>query len=99
MSCLDVMFHQSYGAHYLPASSAAAAAAYKAAYYHHQHQQQVGVQTTPNSNDVVFVCFLILGYFLCSNNWRYYALIHSVSNGLGRRRCQFTVKSPGYHRT
>ncbi|CAB1347191.1 unnamed protein product, partial [Coregonus sp. 'balchen'] len=41
MSCLDVMFYQSYGAHYLPASSAAAAAAYKAAYYHHhQHQQQ-----------------------------------------------------------
>nr|XP_029500186.1 transcription cofactor vestigial-like protein 3 [Oncorhynchus nerka] len=38
MSCLDVMFHQSYGGHYLPASSAAAA--YKAAYYHHQHQQQ-----------------------------------------------------------
>jgi hypothetical protein len=46
MSCLDVMFYQSYGAHYLPASSAAAAAAYKAAYYHHQqHQQQVGIQT------------------------------------------------------
>ncbi|KAK6309842.1 hypothetical protein J4Q44_G00197230 [Coregonus suidteri] len=40
MSCLDVMFHQSYGAHYLPASSAAATAAYKAAYYHHHHQQQ-----------------------------------------------------------
>ncbi|XP_043104166.1 transcription cofactor vestigial-like protein 3 isoform X3 [Puntigrus tetrazona] len=45
MSCLDVMYHQSYGAHhYLPATSAAAAAAaYKAAYYHHQqhhHQQQ-----------------------------------------------------------
>ncbi|XP_071763369.1 transcription cofactor vestigial-like protein 3 [Centroberyx gerrardi] len=34
MSCLDVMYHQSYGAHYLPA------AAYKAAYYHHHHQQQ-----------------------------------------------------------
>lgn len=46
MSCLDVMFYQSYGAHYVPASSAAAAAAYNAAYYHHhQHQQQVGVQT------------------------------------------------------
>lgn len=42
MSCLDVMYHQSYGAHhYLPATSAAAAAAaYKAAYYHHHHQQQ-----------------------------------------------------------
>ncbi|XP_045560854.1 transcription cofactor vestigial-like protein 3 [Salmo salar] len=41
MSCLDVMFYQSYGAHYVPASSAAAAAAYNAAYYHHhQHQQQ-----------------------------------------------------------
>ncbi|XP_028846619.1 transcription cofactor vestigial-like protein 3 [Denticeps clupeoides] len=39
MSCLDVMYHQSYGAHrYLPATSAAAAAAaYKAAYYHHHH--------------------------------------------------------------
>uniref|UniRef100_A0A673FXC0 Vestigial-like family member 3 n=1 Tax=Sinocyclocheilus rhinocerous TaxID=307959 RepID=A0A673FXC0_9TELE len=38
MSCLDVMYHQSYGAHhYLPATSAAAA--YKAAYYHHQQQQ------------------------------------------------------------
>lgn len=36
MSCLDVMYHQSYGAHYLPA------AAYKATYYnHHQQQQQV----------------------------------------------------------
>ncbi|KAI3356127.1 hypothetical protein L3Q82_017384 [Scortum barcoo] len=33
MSCLDVMYHQSYGAHYLPA------AAYKATYYN-QHQQQ-----------------------------------------------------------
>lgn len=61
MSCLDVMFHQSYGGHYLPASSAAAA--YKAAYYHHQHQQQVGVQTRRNSNGVIFVCSLILGYF------------------------------------
>ncbi|KAI1899557.1 hypothetical protein AGOR_G00063010 [Albula goreensis] len=42
MSCLDVMYHQSYGAHrYLPATSAAAAAvAYKAAYFHHQQQQQ-----------------------------------------------------------
>ncbi|XP_058643358.1 transcription cofactor vestigial-like protein 3 isoform X2 [Onychostoma macrolepis] len=42
MSCLDVMYHQSYGAHhYLPATSAAAAAAaYKAAYYHHHQQQQ-----------------------------------------------------------
>ncbi|KAM4608377.1 transcription cofactor vestigial-like protein 3 [Polymixia lowei] len=43
MSCLDVMYHQSYGAHYLPASQVAAAAAYKAAYYrhhHHHHQQQ-----------------------------------------------------------
>nr|XP_046261070.1 transcription cofactor vestigial-like protein 3 [Scatophagus argus] len=34
MSCLDVMYHQSYGAHYLPA------AAYKATYYNHHHQQQ-----------------------------------------------------------
>ncbi|KAM3836163.1 transcription cofactor vestigial-like protein 3 [Diretmus argenteus] len=33
MSCLDVRYHQSYGAHYLPA-----AAAYNAAYYH-QHQR------------------------------------------------------------
>ncbi|XP_076018101.1 transcription cofactor vestigial-like protein 3 [Genypterus blacodes] len=32
MSCLDVMYHQSYGAHYLPA--------YKATYYNHQQQQQ-----------------------------------------------------------
>ncbi|KAG9271412.1 transcription cofactor vestigial-like protein 3 [Astyanax mexicanus] len=44
MSCLDVMYHQNYGAHhYLPATSVAAAAAYKAAYYHHHHhhhQQQ-----------------------------------------------------------
>ncbi|XP_076603514.1 transcription cofactor vestigial-like protein 3 [Chaetodon auriga] len=32
MSCLDVMYHQSYGAHYLPA--------YKATYYNHHHQQQ-----------------------------------------------------------
>ncbi|XP_036397087.1 transcription cofactor vestigial-like protein 3 isoform X1 [Megalops cyprinoides] len=40
MSCLDVMYHQSYGAHrYLPATSAAAVA-YKAAYFHHQQQQQ-----------------------------------------------------------
>ena len=40
MSCLDVMYHQSYGAahHYLPATPAAAAAAYRAAY---QQQQQV----------------------------------------------------------
>ncbi|XP_008327054.2 LOW QUALITY PROTEIN: transcription cofactor vestigial-like protein 3 [Cynoglossus semilaevis] len=44
MSCLDVMYHQSYGAHYLPA---AAAAAYKSPYYnhhhhhhHHHHQEQ-----------------------------------------------------------
>ncbi|XP_072901222.1 transcription cofactor vestigial-like protein 3 isoform X1 [Hemitrygon akajei] len=39
MSCLDVMYHQSYGAHqYFPA---AAAAAYTAAYYrHHHHSQQ-----------------------------------------------------------
>ncbi|XP_062391053.1 transcription cofactor vestigial-like protein 3, partial [Sardina pilchardus] len=38
MSCLDVMYHQSYGAHhYLPATPAAAAAAYRAAY---QQQQQ-----------------------------------------------------------
>ncbi|XP_066497248.1 transcription cofactor vestigial-like protein 3 [Hoplias malabaricus] len=38
MSCLDVMYHQNYGAHhYLPATSVAAAAAYKAAYYHHHH--------------------------------------------------------------
>ncbi|CAL8266839.1 unnamed protein product [Lota lota] len=38
MSCLDVMYHQSYGAHYLPASQVAAAA-YKAAYYgHHQRK-------------------------------------------------------------
>ncbi|KAJ8013009.1 hypothetical protein DPEC_G00048840 [Dallia pectoralis] len=44
MSCLDVMFHQGFGAHCLPTSSAAAAAAaYKAAYYHrhHQHHQQL----------------------------------------------------------
>ncbi|MEQ2232255.1 hypothetical protein ILYODFUR_009354 [Ilyodon furcidens] len=34
MSCLDVMYHQSYGAHYLPA------AAYKAAYHNHHQQQQ-----------------------------------------------------------
>ncbi|XP_028993728.1 transcription cofactor vestigial-like protein 3 [Betta splendens] len=34
MSCLDVMYHQSYGAHYLPA------AAYKATYYNHHHQPQ-----------------------------------------------------------
>ncbi|XP_062288047.1 transcription cofactor vestigial-like protein 3 [Scomber scombrus] len=34
MSCLDVMYHQSYGAHYLPA------AAYKATYYNPDHQQQ-----------------------------------------------------------
>ncbi|KAF3842985.1 hypothetical protein F7725_001834, partial [Dissostichus mawsoni] len=34
MSCLDVMYHQSYGAHFLPA------AAYKAKYYNHHHQQQ-----------------------------------------------------------
>ncbi|XP_046869778.1 transcription cofactor vestigial-like protein 3 isoform X2 [Hypomesus transpacificus] len=42
MSCLDVMYHQSYGSHYLAATPAAAAAAYKAAYYqhHHHHQQQ-----------------------------------------------------------
>ncbi|CAL8321002.1 unnamed protein product [Merluccius merluccius] len=42
MSCLDVMYHQSYGAHYLPASQVAAAAAYKAAYYghHHHHHHQ-----------------------------------------------------------
>ncbi|KAL7865687.1 hypothetical protein SRHO_G00109340 [Serrasalmus rhombeus] len=41
MSCLDVMYHQNYGAHhYLPATSVAAAAAYKAAYYHHHHHQQ-----------------------------------------------------------
>uniref|UniRef100_A0A3Q3W6S1 Uncharacterized protein n=1 Tax=Mola mola TaxID=94237 RepID=A0A3Q3W6S1_MOLML len=32
MSCLDVMYHQSYGAHYLPT------AAYKATYYNHHHQ-------------------------------------------------------------
>ncbi|XP_028248943.1 transcription cofactor vestigial-like protein 3 [Parambassis ranga] len=34
MSCLDVMYHQSYGAHYLPAT------AYKATHYNHHHQQQ-----------------------------------------------------------
>ncbi|XP_058478181.1 transcription cofactor vestigial-like protein 3 [Solea solea] len=34
MSCLDVMYHQTYGAHYLPA------AAYKATYYNHHHHQQ-----------------------------------------------------------
>ncbi|XP_033990078.1 transcription cofactor vestigial-like protein 3 [Trematomus bernacchii] len=34
MSCLDVMYHQSYGAHFHPA------AAYKATYYNHHHQQQ-----------------------------------------------------------
>uniref|UniRef100_H3B0Z3 Vestigial like family member 3 n=1 Tax=Latimeria chalumnae TaxID=7897 RepID=H3B0Z3_LATCH len=37
MSCLDVMYHQAYGAHqYLPTS----AAAYTAAYYHHHHHNQ-----------------------------------------------------------
>ncbi|XP_048862289.1 transcription cofactor vestigial-like protein 3 isoform X3 [Brienomyrus brachyistius] len=37
MSCLDVMYHQTYGAHqYLPATSAA----YKAAYYRRQQKQQ-----------------------------------------------------------
>uniref|UniRef100_A0A4W4EJ81 Vestigial-like family member 3 n=1 Tax=Electrophorus electricus TaxID=8005 RepID=A0A4W4EJ81_ELEEL len=41
MSCLDVMYHQNYGAHhYLPATPAAAAA-YKAAYYHHHHRQHL----------------------------------------------------------
>lgn len=43
MSCLDVMYHQTYGAHqYLPATSAA----YKAAYYRRQQKQlkqQVGL--------------------------------------------------------
>lgn len=40
MSCLDVMYHQSYGAHhYLPTTSAAAAA-YKAAYYQQQQQKK-----------------------------------------------------------
>ncbi|KAM9342027.1 transcription cofactor vestigial-like protein 3 [Pholidichthys leucotaenia] len=34
MSCLDVMYHQSYGAHYLPT------AAYKATYCNHHQQQQ-----------------------------------------------------------
>ncbi|XP_068185361.1 transcription cofactor vestigial-like protein 3 [Antennarius striatus] len=34
MSCLDVMYHQSYGAHYLPT------AAYKATYFNHHNQQQ-----------------------------------------------------------
>ncbi|TNN03155.1 hypothetical protein fugu_000184 [Takifugu bimaculatus] len=34
MSCLDVMYHQSYAAHYLPA------AAYKATCYNHHQQQQ-----------------------------------------------------------
>ncbi|CAG5865462.1 unnamed protein product [Menidia menidia] len=34
MSCLDVMYHQSYGAHYLPS------AAYKATYFNHQQQQR-----------------------------------------------------------
>uniref|UniRef100_A0A673AY88 Vestigial-like family member 3 n=2 Tax=Sphaeramia orbicularis TaxID=375764 RepID=A0A673AY88_9TELE len=34
MSCLDVMYHQSYGAHYLPAT------AYKPTYYNHQQQQR-----------------------------------------------------------
>ncbi|XP_072301202.1 transcription cofactor vestigial-like protein 3 [Eucyclogobius newberryi] len=34
MSCLDVMYHQSHGAHYLPA------AAYKATYYNQQQQQR-----------------------------------------------------------
>ncbi|XP_034042926.1 transcription cofactor vestigial-like protein 3 [Thalassophryne amazonica] len=37
MSCLDVMYHQSYGAHYLPA------AAYKATYYNHQQQKKLSV--------------------------------------------------------
>ncbi|CAM9275531.1 unnamed protein product [Lampetra planeri] len=39
MSCLDVMYHQSYGAHYLPAE------AYKATYYNH-HQQQQGAKAS-----------------------------------------------------
>uniref|UniRef100_A0A8C7XFE0 Vestigial-like family member 3 n=1 Tax=Oryzias sinensis TaxID=183150 RepID=A0A8C7XFE0_9TELE len=34
MSCLDVMFHQNYGAHYFPA------AAYKTTYHNHHPQQQ-----------------------------------------------------------
>ncbi|XP_054643331.1 transcription cofactor vestigial-like protein 3 [Dunckerocampus dactyliophorus] len=34
MSCLDVMYHQSYGAHLLPAE------AYRSTYYNHHHQQQ-----------------------------------------------------------
>ncbi|KAJ8407369.1 hypothetical protein AAFF_G00279430 [Aldrovandia affinis] len=43
MSCLDVMHHQSYGAHrYLPATSAApAAAVYKAAWQHPQQQKKL----------------------------------------------------------
>ncbi|KAG9349094.1 hypothetical protein JZ751_029414 [Albula glossodonta] len=42
MSCLDVMYHQSYGAHHhLPAASATGAAAgYKAVDYHNQQQQK-----------------------------------------------------------
>ncbi|XP_061697694.1 transcription cofactor vestigial-like protein 3 [Syngnathoides biaculeatus] len=34
MSCLDVMYHQNYGAHLLPAE------AYKSTYYNHHYQQQ-----------------------------------------------------------
>ncbi|XP_057708902.1 transcription cofactor vestigial-like protein 3 [Corythoichthys intestinalis] len=34
MSCLDVMYHQSYGAHLLPTE------AYKSTYYNHHYQQQ-----------------------------------------------------------
>nr|XP_057938376.1 transcription cofactor vestigial-like protein 3 [Doryrhamphus excisus] len=34
MSCLDVMYHQSYGAHLLPAET------YRSTYYNHHHHQQ-----------------------------------------------------------
>ncbi|KAM9805125.1 transcription cofactor vestigial-like protein 3 [Neosynchiropus ocellatus] len=42
MSCLDVMYHQSYGAHYLPAE------AYKASYFNHHHQQQQRKLSVPS---------------------------------------------------
>lgn len=46
MSCLDVMYHQSYAAHYLPA------AAYKATCYNHHQQQQ---QVRPSSSHTDFI--------------------------------------------
>ncbi|KAJ8350011.1 hypothetical protein SKAU_G00251410 [Synaphobranchus kaupii] len=58
MSRLDVMYHQSYGAHrYLPATSAAAAAvAYKAAYFHHQQQQQRKLCSYSRMQDSADLC-------------------------------------------